>query len=150
MLTFVVAEGVEILEAKVSLAGAAFKANLANDPPISGGQAVIDLGGLRPLTRVNFTKANAGTDSKLMIQLGGTWFRPEAAGGVNFDDYDPSTPFPELITEKVLLSNVANVSNVESITFPTNVTLRLTDGGIPFFFQRGSLRPAGVEVPDFA
>lgn len=29
------------------------------------------------------------------------------------------------------------------------MVLRLTDGGVPFFLQRGDLRTAGVQVPDF-
>ena len=84
-----------------------------------------------------------------MIQLGGAWFQPQPAGGVRFDNYPSDTRFPELITEKVLLGNVASVSDVESTTFPSNITLRLTDGGVPFFAGRGDLRTAGADVPDF-
>ncbi len=147
---FVATPDVEILDARLHLAGAAHTANLASGASVSGGQALIDLGGLRPLSRVNFTRTSAGADSALMIQVGGSWFLPAPVGSVLFSDYNPNVPFPELITEKALLSNAASVSNVESITFPSNVTLRLGDGGVPFFFQRGALRASGVPVPDFA
>jgi hypothetical protein len=151
VLRFVARTGLEVLEAKLHVNGGEHTANLASGVSVSSGQALIDLGGQRPFTRVNFTRTVANNPSRLMIQLGGTWFLPTAAGAVgDFNNYVPNTQFPELITEKALLSNVASVSNVESITFPTNVTLRVGDGGVPFFFQRGGLRVGGVEVSDFA
>ena len=150
LLTFVVAEGVEILEAAVSLRGTAHTTNLRARAVITNGRALIDFGGLRPLTRIDFTRGGTGETNRLMIQLGGVWHLPAPAGAVtDFNLYTRDTPFPELITEKVLLGNVASVENVESITFPSNVTLRLTDGGVPFFFQRGNLRAEQVRVPDF-
>jgi hypothetical protein len=149
LLRFVVSPGVEVLEARLRVVGQQHTANLADGASVSASQALIDLGGLRPVTRVNFTRS--GSPSKLMIQVGGSWFLPAPAGGVSrFDDYAPNTPFPELLTEKALLSNVASVSVVESVTFPSNVALRLRDGGVPFFFLRGSLRASGADVPDFA
>ena len=148
LLRFVAAPDLEVLEARVHLVGGAHTANLAGGANVSSGTALIDLGGLRPITRINF--ARSGSPSKLMIQLGGTWFLPAPAGGVaTFEDYAPNTPFPELVTEKALLSRVASVSTVESVTFPTNVALRLADGGVPFFFLRAALRESGADVPDF-
>jgi hypothetical protein len=149
LLTFVVVSGVEILEATASLVGDDHAADLAAGAVIDDGRALIDLGGLRPLTRIDFTKGVANAASKLMVQLGGVWHRPEPAGATDFDAYVPNTPFPELITEKALLANVGSVRTVESITFPSNVALRLTDGGVPFFFLRGNLRRDPVRVPDF-
>jgi hypothetical protein len=149
---FLAAPDIEVLDARLRLVGGEHTANLASSESVSasGGQAIIDLGGLRPITRVNFTQASANADSKLMIQVGGSWFLPATVGSVNFNDYSPNARFPELITEKALVNNAASVIDVESITLPTNVTLRLGDGGVPFFFQRGGLRPTGVPVPDFA
>ena len=150
LLTFVVADGVEIVEATVRLRGDDHVANLASGKALEGGRATIDLGGLRPVTRINYTQGAAGAPAKLMVQLGGVWHLPEPAGAItSFNAYPPGVPFPELIAEKVLLAPVVDVQAVESSTFPSNVTLRLTDGGVPFFFQRGSLRSEQVRVPDF-
>ncbi|HEY1294536.1 MAG TPA: hypothetical protein VGJ60_15775 [Chloroflexota bacterium] len=148
LLRFVARPDVEVLEAKLHLSGDEHTANLASGASVSSGQALIDLGGPRPFTRVIFTP---NTPARLMIQLGGAWFLPGPAGAVtDFNSYVSSTQFPELVTEKVLLSSVTSIRNVESITLPTNVTLRAGDGGVPFFFQRGGLRVAGIDVPDFA
>ena len=65
-------------------------------------------------------------DVKLMIQVGGSWLLPAAAGTVSFDKYTPNAPFPELITEKALLSNVASVSAVEGA--PSQPTCRCAWG----------------------
>jgi hypothetical protein len=148
VLRLLVADGVEVREARARLTGSSHTANLAGGASISAGSAQIALGGPRPVTRIRYPQA-AGGASPLMIQLGGAWFQPQPAGGVRFDNYPSDTRFPELITEKVLLGNVASVSDVESTTFPSNVTLRLTDGGVPFFAGRGDLRTAGADIPDF-
>ncbi len=149
LLTLDVAQDVEILETALVLDGAPHTANLAGTAALAGNMATLAFGALRPFTRIGFVKADAAAPSALMVQLGGVWHQPPAAGGVDFGDYQPNTPFPELVAEKALLSNAVSVSNVESTSYPANVTLRLGDGGAPFFFHRGELR-GEVRVPDFS
>ena len=150
VLRLLIATQAEIVEATGGLSGSPHDANLAATATLSLNRATIDLGAPRPLTRIRFVKANSAAATQLMIQLGGSWLTPQTAGGVNFASYNSGTLFPELVTSKVLLSNASSVSDVESITHPTHVTLRATDGGVPFFFHRGELRPGGARVPDFA
>ena len=149
ILRLQIAPAVAILAASVRLQAASHPANLVNHAQISidNNLAQIDFGTLRPLTRITCTPVT-GTH-RLMIQLGGTWFQPAGVANVDFGNYTSNTKFPELLTEQVLLDNVTAITNIESISFPANVVLRLTDGGVPFFFQRGDLRPVGVQVPDF-
>jgi hypothetical protein len=149
ILRLQIAPALEILEASVRLQGDSHQANLVNHARISvdNNLAEIGFGELRPLTRIGFTPV-AGAH-RLMIRLGGAWIQPDGPASVNFANYSSNTRFPELVTEGVLLDNVAAVTNIESISFPANVVLRLTDGGAPFFFHRGELRTAGVQTPDF-
>lgn len=146
VLVLQVCDDVEVVAASVEVAGASHTANLANRTQVSGGLGRIELGAPRPISKIDFTPA--GSPSELSVQLGGTWFTPQAPG-VNFTTYRSGTPFPELVVEKALLSNVATITGVESTSFPANVTLRLTDAGVPFFFSRGELRSPAVRVPDF-
>src|SRR5215213_2745002 len=46
--------GVEVLDARLHLAGGEHTANLASGAVITSGQALVDLGGLRPISRINF------------------------------------------------------------------------------------------------
>lgn len=149
LLTLAVAQDVEIAEARLTLAGAPHTANLAGTAVPTGTLVTLEFSALRPCTRIGFVKADAAAPSTLMVQLGGVWHQPAAAGGVDFANVQPGAAFPELVAEKALLSNVASVSNVESTSYPANVTLRLGDGGVPFFFHRGELR-GEVWVPDFS
>ncbi len=142
-----VAEGVEILEATGGLTGTVRSANLESAATPGDGLTLIDFGDPRPVTKIVYSGA---ATVRLMIQLGGSWILPAKAGGVNFAVYDSGDPFPELISAKVLLRPLVTVSELESKTHPTHVALRATDGGVPFFFHRGELRPAGARVPDFA
>ncbi len=141
-----VAEGVEVFSATAGLTGAAYTANLAGAASSGGGRTLIDFGDPRPVTRIVY---HENVPVRLMIQLGGSWILPAEAGGVDFAEYTSGTSFPELIAAKVLLDSQVTVSVVESRTYPTHVAVRVTDGGVPFFFHRGELRRAGVQVPDF-
>ena len=59
VLRLLVADGVEVREARARLTGSSHTANLAGGASISAGSAQIALGGPRPVTRIRYAQAAA-------------------------------------------------------------------------------------------
>jgi hypothetical protein len=152
LLRLAVADGVTVTSATARLSGVPADTDIADGAVTIDGSnnALIDLGRVRPVSSITFLQRHGGQPSPLMLQIGATWILPQNAGTTNFANLASGVPFPELQASKFLLGNVASVSHVMSHSFPANVTLRINDGGAPFFALPGDLKATPAVVPNFS